>query len=67
MFMHPGTVFVCRHCKKEIEQVEPEICWYCGRPLCGECWEIYGHCGHPEADLINEKQRKVNNVSTVSD
>jgi hypothetical protein len=42
----------CGRCQIAIEQGEP--CWYCEQPLCVDCWEDEGHCGHPEADGINE-------------
>jgi hypothetical protein len=27
------------------------------RDLCGPCWEDVGHCGHPEADAVNEASK----------
>ena len=38
----------CNRCEKPID--ETEACWWCLSPLCPECWDQYGHCGHPEAD-----------------
>ena len=29
-------------------------CWYCEAPLRADCWEDTGHCGHPEADALDE-------------
>jgi len=43
----------CGCCKKPVS--DPEYCWYCDGPLCSECWEAKGHCGHPEADEINRQ------------
>lgn len=43
----------CGSCGKPIDPDEAEICWYCQGPLCGECWEEKGHCGHVGADMIN--------------
>jgi len=37
----------CNRCKTIID--ETEACWWCLGPLCPECWDEYGHCGHPEA------------------
>jgi hypothetical protein len=59
MFDHPATKFYCRRCRKEAGY-DPDVCWYCLEPLCEECWDKYGHCGHPEAEAINEKARQVN-------
>lgn len=46
----------CNRCKKPIKI--SEICWYCRGALCGDCWDEYGHCGHKEAEKINEEIRK---------
>lgn len=45
---------ICGRCKRVIRQDHAEICWYCLEDLCYDCWDEYGHCGHPEADKINE-------------
>jgi hypothetical protein len=45
----------CGCCGKPVSN--PEYCWYCDAPLCVECWEEKGHCGHPEADEINRQSR----------
>lgn len=50
----------CGRCQKEIDKEESEICWYCIDWLCSECWDLYGHCGHKEADEANERARQVN-------
>jgi hypothetical protein len=47
----------CKRCGKIIPKDWAEVCWYCNGPLCFDCWEVYGHCGHPEADAINERVR----------
>jgi hypothetical protein len=59
MFSHPATRFICRRCGEDAG-LDPEICWYCQGPLCSDCWERYGHCGHPEAEAMNEQARQVN-------
>ena len=51
------TVTYCRRCGKKLHADHAERCWFCGGDLCGECWESYGHCGHPEADDINARMR----------
>jgi hypothetical protein len=51
------TVTYCRRCGRKMQADDAEVCWYCSGDLCGECWERYGHCGHPEADAINERMR----------
>jgi hypothetical protein len=39
-----------------------EYCWYCWGPLCLDCWEAVGHCGHPEAEAANAAARGVAEV-----
>jgi hypothetical protein len=47
------------HCNRcGLEVTDPEVCWWCYAPLCAECWDEYGHCGHPEADAENERARE---------
>ena len=48
--------FRCGYCGEDCPG-EPESCWYCTGPLCFRCWDRFGHCGHPEADKINEEAR----------
>jgi len=48
----------CGRCGVEITDEQPEICWWCEADLCDDCWEDYGHCGHPEADQANEAARR---------
>jgi hypothetical protein len=49
----------CKRCGAADES--PQVCWYCGGDLCTRCWDgvngIAGHCGHPEAVLINNQMR----------
>lgn len=47
----------CGRCGEETERDHAEVCWYCRADLCVECWERYGHCGHPEAVEVNERMR----------
>ena len=47
-------VGVCGRCEKEVDMDKAEYCWYCIHELCVDCWDKYGHCGHPEADELNE-------------
>jgi len=47
----------CGRCSEEIDNESAEYCWYCMAYLCGDCWEEIGHCGHEEADRINEEAR----------
>jgi len=47
----------CRRCGRKVLADHAETCWYCRGDLCGECWESYGHCGHPEADAIRARMR----------
>ena len=45
---------LCGRCPKELHGFEEtEWCWWCEGPLCKDCWENFGHCGHPEADEAN--------------
>lgn len=48
----------CGRCRKEIP--EAETCWFCMGDLCAECWELYGHCGHEDADRLNRASRMLN-------
>ena len=34
-----------------------EACFHCIAPLCGACWEDYGHCGAPAAVVANARAR----------
>ena len=47
----------CGRCGKEMKRDHAEVCWYCNADLCAGCWEEHGHCGHPEAERINERAR----------
>ena len=47
-------LITCGRCGKSIPADEDEACWFCMGALCYRCWDQYGHCGHPEADKINE-------------
>jgi hypothetical protein len=48
-----------------------EFCWACHAWLCAGCWDLFGHCGHPEADEVNRQGRegagKALRVSEVGD
>lgn len=41
---------ICPRCKT---RETSESCWYCPEDICYECWELIGHCGHPEAHKQN--------------
>ena len=47
----------CGRCKKRIKG-GPQYCWFCPDPLCYDCWNEHGHCGHAEADAINAECRR---------
>lgn len=49
----------CNCCKRKITIEEAEACWYCIADLCYECWDEFGHCGHIEAERMNEIARAV--------
>lgn len=49
----------CGRCGKSIDEEEAEVCWYCRADLCCDCWDRHGHCGHSEADAMNERARAV--------
>jgi len=57
LFSHPASRFTCRRCRDDAG-LDPEVCWYCQAPLCYECWDRFGHCGHEEADRVNEQAKK---------
>lgn len=48
----------CGKCKQEVPEGTAEICFWCEGPMCCACWERYGHCGHADADLVNEASDK---------
>jgi len=49
----------CGRCGELLAHIPPpDACWYCDDPLCSDCWERFAHCGHPEADEINERSRR---------
>lgn len=56
----------CGRCNQSVRVSETETCWYCGEPLCIECWDTYGHCGHEEADEINAKLRDAHEKSSTN-
>lgn len=41
----------CRLCRALPDR--SETCWWCGGALCFTCWDVAGHCGHPEAQAID--------------
>ncbi len=47
----------CSRCRAEIPAGREEFCWFCLKELCLSCWELYGHCGHPQAIEANRKAR----------
>ena len=49
----------CARCQQVIQIEEAQHCWFCTRHLCYNCWEMVGHCGHPEAYELNEKMKQV--------
>lgn len=51
------SAVTCGRCKKRIKD-SPQYCWFCGSELCYLCWDVHGHCGHEEANRINEECRK---------
>lgn len=56
IYDRPAVEYSCRRCGANAGH-DPEVCWYCSGPLCVECWDKYGHCGHSEADRANEAAR----------
>ena len=52
-----GRLDECGRCHAPLLSDEAELCWYCTGPLCFDCWENVGHCGHAEAVRINEAAR----------
>ena len=39
----------CGYCDRGVREAIAEHCWFCGAPLCNDCWRETGHCGHGEA------------------
>ena len=54
-----GEEPLCGHCHQRIIDHSPESCWWCQDDLCYGCWDRIGHCGHPEAEAINEQGRRM--------
>lgn len=48
---------ICTHCLTLILPGHEERCWWCTAPLCVDCWEVLGHCGHQEAEALNASIR----------
>ncbi len=44
----------CGRCGKPVTPDTSESCWFCLGDLCVECWDRFGHCGHPGADETND-------------
>ena len=49
----------CGRCGNQIPGDRAESCWFCQVGLCYDCWDEFGHCGHPEADEANRRAREV--------
>lgn len=49
----------CGRCGRKINYEDAEVCWWCQHSLCIECWETVGHCGHPEAEAVNQAAREL--------
>lgn len=47
----------CGRCEVAVSDETAEWCWWCVGPLCSQCWETVGHCGHPEADTVNRASK----------
>jgi hypothetical protein len=47
----------CNRCDREIPEGQEETCFFCGAALCNRCWDEYGHCGEPEAEMQNNRAR----------
>ena len=48
----------CGNCGRDVQPEVAEYCWYCGGPLCGNCWEDTGHCGHQDAFALDARLRE---------
>lgn len=57
----------CGRCSRRVREVKAETCWWCTEPLCYDCWDRHGHCGHPEAEEMNRKARLVKQPNTLKD
>ena len=56
----------CNRCGKKIDAADAEVCWYCIKDLCGECWDQHGECGHDAAKAIIEAGEKNPGVIRLS-
>lgn len=57
----------CGRCASSTGVEDPEGCWFCHADLCDDCWETYGHCGHPEADEANRRGREVGSTKAYEE
>jgi len=57
--MNFALMVPCGRCGTPVNVKDAETCFYCLGLLCKNCWDNFGHCGHPEADEINRKAREV--------
>lgn len=48
----------CNRCGRVIAIDEAGACWWCNADLCFDCWDLYGHCGHPDADRFEANLRE---------
>ena len=48
---------ICGRCHIALTPDLAELCWFCSRYLCGDCWDTFGHCGHAKADALNAQIR----------
>lgn len=51
----PGNDAQCGACKTTLKEEDAQVCWFDLKPLCFPCWDAVGHCGHPEADRVNNR------------
>jgi hypothetical protein len=60
--------YTCNRCGKIFyDDIDPDVCWYCQSDLCENCWEEYGHCGHPKAERQNELARQFDTGQVFDD
>ena len=57
----------CGRCGHDINPEEViSHCWYCRRPMCDACWVDFGHCGHPQAQEVEQGKKSSKVVPRMS-
>lgn len=53
----------CGRCNTKL-LADYQYCWWCQGYLCFKCWDELGHCGHFEAEAVNERIRRLKRAAS---